>query len=122
MSTTTPTITSSGRRREAVCPPWCLGHDDDGYQPWETRTADGVRERSHCDYGTIIGGVYVGLSQTENEATGMQPARVEVTADDMNLFHELNEVEAHDLGMALCRASNLLWRERYAAEDREAGR
>lgn len=30
-----PNSTTPERRTEAVCPPWCAGHDDEAYQLWD---------------------------------------------------------------------------------------
>nr|MBA2463974.1 hypothetical protein [Nocardioidaceae bacterium] len=68
------TITTT-RPTEDVCPSWCSGHEGT-YQDWEIRTSDGGPVRDHGEYGVLIGGVIVALTQEEHLRTGMAPARV----------------------------------------------
>lgn len=104
------TTTTTTRPTEDVCPSWCSGHEG-LYQDWEKCTSDGALVRNHADAGVLIGSAIVCLTQEDHRSTGMAPARVGVSIDDMRGELELTEAQAHELGMSLVRAADVLRRE-----------
>jgi hypothetical protein len=48
------TTAATTRQREAICPPWCAGHDGRAYQTWDGLLGDGRLYRDHDgDWPTI---------------------------------------------------------------------
>lgn len=80
------TITETKRRTEAICPSWCDGHDDGGYQSWEARTSDGGQQRGHAHSWPSIdtsaawftGGASLDVNRTEEENGKLRDATVTV--------------------------------------------
>lgn len=58
-----------GRVTEAICPPWCTGHDGAGWQPWQARCDLTGLERDHSDDHDNVGDVRVALIATESFTT-----------------------------------------------------
>jgi len=108
--------TTTTRPTEAICPPWCAGHEG-VYHGWETLTDTGkkVRDHSPAEY-PIIGGLAVMLVQIEHEDTGMSAPGVAVDSDTMDTAHTMTDAEAHELGMAIVRAADVARRYRMAAQ------
>ncbi|MGI8646522.1 MAG: DUF6907 domain-containing protein [Nocardioides sp.] len=87
-TTTTTTPLPSKHPREAICPPWCDGHDGEGYLPWEmTGRRDDVPRRSHAYY-------FPDVVPDEDAAVGMC---AEEFVDGMREFHVTLCVDVREL-------------------------
>lgn len=79
------TTQTTERRKEAICPPWCAGHDD-RYQAWEELADESGRIREHGERGTQHGAADVYLNETETDDHRMQGPKVCLDVDaDLNL-------------------------------------
>ncbi len=79
------------RPTEAVCPPWCSGHDGD-YQAWEDTGSDSLR--NHMDRVRYVSGVGVSVGRTEHSHGALSAPFVEVYSDDAT---DLTPTEAREL-------------------------
>lgn len=68
------------RRKEAICPPWCAGHDD-RYQAWETLVDESGQIRDHGSEGITVGSANVSLNQRESDDHTMGRVLVEIYVD-----------------------------------------
>ena len=88
------------RPTEAICPPWCLGHDG-RYQGWETMDSGQVRD--HAEHGTFVANVNVMLVQRENEDHTLEPTVVAVYVE--RDCDDLTPAQARELAAALVSAA-----------------
>ena len=83
---------------EAVCPPWCEGHDGH-FQAWEELVDGSGVEREHEGHAATLGFVSLYAAQTETQ-DGMGPARVRVYVDS-HLDDSLTPAQARELARRL---------------------
>jgi hypothetical protein len=93
--------------REAICPDWCAGHNDEAFQSWEIETATGRPIRNHSsNRGAVVSNTVVDLF-AEETIDGLRPATVSVftdcTGDD-----ELTPAQARQLAAALLDAADVI--------------
>lgn len=86
------------RPTEAICPPWCQGHDDE-FQSWEDLLGTEGAERGHDDRTVQVGPVGVYAAQTETP-DGMLPAGVRIYVDS-HLDDFLTPQQARELARTL---------------------
>ncbi|QWC85525.1 hypothetical protein KLP28_01715 [Nocardioidaceae bacterium] len=105
------------RTREAICPPFCAGHDSRMYQSWEPAvpSQNYPASRPHHALTEAHGGVSVSVGATELP-DGLLPARVQVYVDD-SAAEDMHPADAHALGLAIVRAGEAArrWNERQAS-------
>lgn len=112
--------TTTTRPTEAICPTYCVGHDD-RYQPWEARTDGSGQERDHASPVSSFGPVEIYFRQTERiYFRQTEDSRHVLGAPVIDIFvndgaSELTEAEAHELGLALVRAGDTIRRLRQEA-------
>ncbi|GAA0978171.1 hypothetical protein ENKNEFLB_02841 [Nocardioides aquaticus] len=95
------TITTHPTQRptEAICPPWCAGHDGEGYQHWyET---DDATLRDHCEDPVTVRCVGVEVCSVEQADRTMRPAVVEIFVDGHDGPADLTPTEARELARLL---------------------
>lgn len=102
-----------------VCPDWCLGHDGD-FQDWETLTDGSGQIRGHAGRSVQIGNVSVFVSAIEREDGVLDKPTVDMWVD-FGQSAELTEAQAHELGMALVRAGDMIRRWVRSCEDDDRG-
>lgn len=103
------TTSSIERRKEAICPPWCAGHDD-RYQAWQDRT-DGGQLRNHGDHGHhVAGDVWVGVVAEENERHTLSEAIVELLVDAVGggANIDLTPGQAREVAVLLVNAADTI--------------
>ena len=94
------TTATTHRPTKAICPPWCLGHDD-RYQDWEDVGRHCVRD--HAEHGTFVSNVNVMLVQRENEDHTLEPSVVAVYVE--RDCDDLTPAQARELASALVSAA-----------------
>lgn len=98
------TTTQNHRPTEAICPPWCNGHDGE-YQGWED--VDPGQLREHGGFDINIGAAHAYLNQTENEDHSLKPSQIDVYVDRDTA--ELTPAQAREFARALLDAAD--WAE-----------
>lgn len=99
---TAVTTATIERRTEAICPPWCLGHQGN-YQGWETLCEGGGQVRDHSEHGTYVSNVNVMLVQSEHEDHTLEPSVVAVYVE--RDCDDLTPAQARELAAALVSAA-----------------
>lgn len=95
------TTSTTERRKEAICPPWCAGHDA-LYQAWETLTDGTGQTRDHGDVGTQVGDAHVSLNQRESDDHKPGWVRIEIYVDGDTA--ELDRDDAKTFALAILEA------------------
>lgn len=94
-------MSTTQRRTEAICPPWCEGHAD-LFQSWER--VDGQHCRFHEGELSSIADIEVSLIRREYaDARGMATPYVQVYVNRMG---ELTRTEARELARVLLEAAD----------------
>lgn len=95
------TTATTQRPTEAICPPWCAGHDR-LFNPWEVTRAN-ERERAHDSVTTTVAGNNFALTQYEGPNSSMGPVRISTWVDSNN--EDLTPAQARELASALLSAA-----------------
>lgn len=100
--------TKTHRPTEAICPPWCSGHNTTGWQSWEdASTPDEARMmRTHASSsGEVAGHVGVEL-YVEEHFPSRAMSRPKVTLYTSNDDEDLTPEQARQVAAALLEAAD----------------
>ena len=97
-------------RREAICPPFCMGHNTTTWLPWEQERATGDQVRSHVLEFGLHGGVNIYLLQDERRTglDGRPVIRMLLDNPIADGFDDMNPTEAREVAAALIAAAEVL--------------